>query len=175
MPSLKPFVGVTFFSMILALLLILLGVKYHWGDYFQPRNNRSSIELSLPEAPFVDLDENIVTKDKTLFIPEIVQNKNSNTLLASMNKEQMEEQCINLLSKNIRELSMLELAAANCVVSNYQEDFEDIDSLVEDKDLSRKKLAATKQCVDQHQFTSFYSEIETQLLIGICVSDKLTF
>ena len=174
MSSLKPFFRITILSTILACLLIYLGIKYHWGDHLKP-SKPDVLELSIPEnnkKPEKDLTTDPKAINKSDF--NIIENGESPTLLSSMNKEQLEEQCINLLSTTITDTGALEIATANCVVSNYQETFQDNALTAEQTELlQRKKTLLRKQCQQQYLPQGKYSNIETQLLIGICVSDRI--
>jgi len=171
MLSLKPFIRITVLSIILMSLLIYLGVKYHWGNQFKVEDQQS-LELKIPNKVVNEDYEIKINETKDLFELEIINNNAGSTLLSSMNKEQIAEQCINLLSRDIKDAIALELATVNCVVSNYQETFQtqNIKNTVE---LQNKKTVFTHQCKHQFGQGSRYSVLEKQLLIGICVSDKL--
>lgn len=175
MSSLKPFLRITLLSTILAGLLIYLGIKYHWGDHLK-QSKPDVVELAIPES--IGKDE--ITK-ATIVEPEtfdlgIVKNSDtSSTLLTSMNKEQMAEQCIKILSRTIKDELALELATANCVVSNYQETFQDNKITDEQaKQIEKRKIVFQNQCKQQYSQKNAFNPIESQLLIGICVSDRLT-
>ena len=163
--------------MILTTLLIYLGVKYHWGDHFKPVPN-GSVELSIPvkDQKFAKKEKiEISTNDQ--FNPEIEKNITGDTLLTSMNKEQITEQCINLMSKNSTSIDSLslELATVNCVVSNHQETFQ-VSHKLSNKLTEKFKsqyLLFKQRCNKQFLQNSSYSSLEKELLIGICVSDRL--
>ena len=161
--------------MILTSLLIYLGVKYHWGDYLKPSLD-TSIKLSIPDKIITSV--NIQTAEENnsnSFDPEIVKNNTDSTLITSMNKEQITEHCINLLSKGLKDPLTLELTTVNCVVSNYQPTFQNSKKLNNDLEagLKKKKLLFNQQCKQQYNQSSQNSMLEKQLLVGICVSDKL--
>ena len=170
---LKPFLRITILSLILAFLLIYLGVKYHWGDHLHVDSN-SSIELSIPQKdPII---ANVVTTEGekiSSFEPEIVKTNEVNSLLASMNMEQITEHCNNLLSPSINDALTLELAVVNCVVSNFQETFQN--GNIELNEINKqKKTLIQEQCRLKYNQNPQYSLLDKQLLIGICVSDNMS-
>lgn len=176
--SLRPFVRVTLLSAILAALLIYLGINYHWGDYLKP-TPETPVVLAIPEKDnenqLASLNSSLVNPP-TQFSPQIVAPNNGNDLLDSMNKEQITEHCTNLLSNEIKEPLTLELATVNCVMSNYQETFQQ-EATIENtsKASQQNRLILKQQCTNNYAQDSNYSLIHRELLIGICVSDRLTF
>ena len=89
-----------------------------------------------------------------------------------MNKEQITEHCINLLSQSIKDTLTLELATVNCVVSNFQETFQNINSEPVKESINKKRVLQ-EQCRLEYNRSPQYSLLEKQLLIGICISDNL--
>jgi len=175
MLALKPFIRISILSIILTSLLIYFGVRYHWGNHFHTKSD-VSIELTLSDNKLLNTNINVVVANNSnLFNPEIIKNNKINTLLESMNKEQITEQCINLLSKELKDPLTLELATVNCVVSNHQEIFQNAKELNDDLEVgfNKKKLLFSQQCSNQYKQSQQYSILEKQLLLGICVSDKL--
>ena len=162
--------------MILAGLLIFLGIKYHWGDHLTAENS-TSVELTIPDAVEPDTDATTkIDSDSNNENYDIVKNDNSaSTLISSMNKEQIAEQCIKLLSQTISDDLALELATVNCVVSNYQETFENNTISAEQAEqISKRTANLNEQCqLRLNQQNNFHTTIEYQLLTGICVSDLL--
>lgn len=173
MLTLKPFIRITLLSLMLASLLIYLGIQYHWGDKLKETHD-TSVELSLPDNKIVSTNDDVVTDNSNLFNPEIVINNSADTFLSSMNKEQIAEQCLNLLSKELKEPLALELATVNCVMSNHQETFQNSQELNEKlkQEINNKKLLFSQQCKNQLKQTTQYSLLEKQLLLGICISDR---
>ena len=170
---LKPFIRIIFLSSLLAALVIYLGIKYHWGDYFQ-KESASHVELTIPTQESSSVATNDVSEDKLeIFKPEIIQANDSNALLASMNLEQMTQACNTLLIQRIPDALTLELAIANCVVSNYQETYQNESEKLSGFSVDQKKLIQQK-CANQYSQSTQYTSIEKQLLIGICVSDTLS-
>ena len=173
MLTLKPFVRVTILSLILALLLIYLGINYHWGKYLKG-DEGSTVTLSIPEKAEVDPDISNSSKVVT-YSPELLQSNSANALLDSMNKEQMTEHCVNLSSKQIKDPLLLEIATVNCVVSNYQETFQNIKkAYAGSKHSPQKERQLRSKCRLQYITNNEYTVIEKELLIGICVSDNLS-
>jgi len=175
MLALKPIIRITILSVILTSLLIYLGVKYHWGDHLKI-NSDASIELSIPDKKDINTNIDVIlTKNSNSFNPKIINKNTTNTLLDSMNKEQIAEQCLNLLRKEIKDPLILELATVNCVVSNHQETFQNAKELNDDTELriNKKKQLFNQQCRNKYKQSSQYSILEKQILESICVSDKL--
>lgn len=169
---LKPIIRTTFLSAILAFLLIFLGIKYHWGGYLKSKPQVTA-ELKIPEMPSLSLNQNeALSKSGNIqvFEPQIISEDKSLSLISSMNKGQIEEQCINLLSRSINDRLSLDLAVANCVVSNYQATLQNSEELVE---TSEVKTSLIKLCGSEVSRLANHSLVEKQLLIGICVSDQL--
>jgi len=163
--------------MILALLIIYLGIKYHWSDYLKPNKSKNISTLEIPA-----ISNNITSKiNKTnfnnhnlieaeIFKPEIIHLSQNNDLISSMNKDQVELHCKTLLRKSITNNEQLNLAVINCIVSNYQESLQTIN----DTSYLKKKEKLRQTCQKQFVDTRNYSNIEKQLIIGICTSDRLT-
>jgi hypothetical protein len=171
----KPFLRIIILSLLLFFLLVYLGIKYHWGDHF--RNDQvTQSELQLPLAqnaassnPMVSLP---IADNSEAFIPEIIKGHQSSSLIVSMNKEQIEEQCTNLLSKTNDGNSSLELAVANCVISNFQETYENSSARKSSVGSEKNLTEVTDICTQKISQLASYSSLEKQLLIGICVSDQ---
>jgi len=173
--SYKPFLRVTILSAILAGLLIYLGINYHWGNYLKIPPKQSSV-LTLPDQEVSDKDDLnsiSITSIKSDYDPQIVEVESSNSLLDSMNKEQITENCVNFLSGEISDPSMLELAIVNCVMSNYQETFQNTKSEEELKAFQLERLNLKKQCMREYAQETNQPQIYTDLQVGICVSDRI--
>jgi len=169
MTSLKPFIRITILSLILAFLLIYLGIKYHWVENFKTGAD-SSLILDIPKKDEFINDE---IKSSDIYRPKIIKSDSKNNVIDSMNKEQIADECVNLLGKTITKPLDLELATVNCVMSNYQDDFQN--NAKTDKALeleTKRKIKLKLQCQSQYANTKKYSSLEKQLLIGICVSDN---
>lgn len=173
MSSLKPFIRVTILSCVLSLLLIYLGIQYHWGDYLKP-GSQTQVTLTIPAKP-KDIEVTELVKPLAdTYNPELLENTVQSTILDSMNKEQMTEYCKTLFGKEIRDSILLELASVNCVVSNYQETYQSIDEGITRSDAEIKEIRQLRnQCAPQFIQSDEYTPIEKALLIGVCVSDGL--
>ena len=171
---LKPIFRTILLSMILALLIIYLGIKYHWSDYLKPNKSNNISSLKIP--PISNNSKNNINFNNhnsiqaELFKPEIIPISQNNDLISSMNKNQVEIHCKSLLRKSITNSQQLNLAVVNCIVSNYQESLQTIN----DTSYIQKKEKLRKACQQQFVNSYNYSNIEKQLLIGICTSDRLT-
>ena len=175
---LKPFIKTIILAAILFFLLIYLGMKYHWVETFQNKVNR--IELNIPaqsavigEFDNVKLDEGS-PKD---FQPSLIQGQEqeqeqeASALLADMTKGQIAERCQKLFRKTAMDKDLRELAVGDCVVSIYRK--KTILSSIQNRQAQVKRKNATQQCQRTINHTKFSNEVERQLLVGICVSDKL--
>ena len=168
----KPLFRTLVLSLILAFLLVYLGIKYHWTDYFSSEQAIKS-ELKIPHIidDSVTVEVNELISDEQEFTPEIINRDKTTTIIESMNKEQIAELCTNLLSRNINDDLSLELAVVNCVVSNYQETYQNVPD--NEKIINQKNLLSNKCGFEIDQLEN-YSMLEKQLLLGICVSDNLS-
>lgn len=179
MSPFKQFFRITLLSAILALLLIYIGINYHWGGYFK-KTPEQSTSLTIPEKAISDKetpDQNQTLSNE--FTPEIIEAKNSNSLLDSMTKDQIAEQCSNLLSPQIVDPVTLEIATVNCVMSNFQETYQNSNQLDQsssvNKNADAQKLSIIKtNCINAYKQFTNYSVVEKELLVGMCVSDNLT-
>lgn len=170
---LKPFIRTVILSTILAALIIYLGIKYHWSDYLKANksnNNTSTLVIPPKEKIFQNQTGKIQsTVEQEVFTPEILPLDNADNLISSMNKEQVTQHCKNLLSKSKIDGDQLSLAIVNCTVSNYQESHQTIN----DSSNSLKRESIYKNCQKKFVQNRQYTNIEKQLLVGICTSDRL--
>ncbi|HIP94582.1 MAG TPA: hypothetical protein EYH20_04520 [Leucothrix sp.] len=130
------------------------------------------------EAEGVEGDESI-DASKDIFQPEIIKNGPSIALIDAMTKDQLALQCQQLYFKTFKmaEDPSVELLVGNCVVSNYQEPFEEsikTPQMIQEE--QRLKQRAISNC--QYQIlqpnNNALSGVEKQLLIGICVSNQVS-
>ncbi len=170
MPFLKPLFRTFLLSIVLALLIVYLGIKYHWSDYLKPRKPSEVSSLEIPPLSHHKMDANSLKLfEVDTFTPEIIPLSEGNDLISSMTKEQVKQHCNALLSRSIKTDEQLSLAVINCVVSNYQEPLQTIN----DESYLLKKEKFYQACKKQFIHNKNYSIIERQLLIGICTSDKV--
>lgn len=160
--------------MILASLIIYLGIKYHWSDYLKADKSSNISSLEIPPISTnsnnkPDFNNKNLLEPET-FTPEIIPLAEDNDLISSMNKDQVELHCKSLLSKSIKNSDQLNLAIVNCIVSNYQESLQTIN----DMSYIQKKEKFGQACQQQFVSNNNYSNLEKQLLVGICISDRLT-
>jgi len=129
--------------------------------------------LEIPKKqPIVDENDGSNNSKDAKFNPEIIEDNNQ-SVLDSMTKGQIAEHCSSLLSKQINDSVTLELATVNCVMSNYQETFQNINEQDKNSALAAQKKNKTKKyCARQIQHNKQLTSIEKELLIGICVSDS---
>ena len=170
---LKPFIRTIILATILFFLLVYLGMKYHWVEIFQNKANK--IELNIPtQSKVIGGFNNIKVEGSPKdFQPSLIQGKEqeASAQLAEMTKEQIAERCQQLFKKTAMDKGLRELAVGDCVVSIFREK----NSLrsPQNRETQIKRQNATQQCQRTINKTKFSNEIEKQLLLGICVSDKL--
>ncbi|MEB8432243.1 hypothetical protein OO007_08380 [Cocleimonas sp. KMM 6892] len=133
--------------------------------------------LTIPPISNDNLNSSQISHQNSLetevFRPEIIPLNDPLSdkvdLITSMTKDQVELHCKSLLNKTIKSNDQLSLAVVNCMVSNYQEPLQS----VHDTSYLKKKKTLRNACQKQFRHTN-YSQIEKQLLIGMCISDKIT-
>lgn len=170
---LKPFIRTIILATILFFLLVYLGMKYHWVETFQNKANK--IELNIPAQSSVigEFDNVKIEGSIKDFQPSLIQGKKHkvSALLADMTKGQIAERCQQLFRKTAMDKGLRELAVGDCVVSIYRKN-PSIRS-TQNRQIQIKRQNATQQCQRTINQTKVSNEIERQLLVGICVSDKL--
>ena len=202
---LKPILRTTILAGVLFFLLVYLGMKYHWVDAFKKEDDQKmlaqkgrnktdqtlSSKVELSDVPPItmspDVSDGIVTDfvadaesndGESPFLPEIIKNTAATSLIDSMTKDQIALYCQTLYYKSLDMVEDLnaEILIGNCVVSNYQEPFQEtIKTQVVLQREQQLKLRASKNCrydIQQPENAS-YTNIEKELLIGICVSDLM--
>lgn len=152
------------------MLLIILGIKYHWGDFFSD-NAKPVIELDIPEKLKTINVKNNQDQSENTYSPEIIKGSKSESLVSGMNKEQVEKACSYLLIKTSKDDLLLELAIANCVVSNFQDSYQEASNNKSSETIKKKTYIGCSRNINPLQQ---YSTMEKQLLIGICVSDSIS-
>ena len=174
--SLKSFIKTALISIILFFALVFLGMKYHWIGFFQAGDNQD-VTLSIPDLPVSpELANNGVEEEKIEgdFQPEIIQTLSSDSLIENMTKNQVEENCQQLYKEETDEL-LLELAVGNCVLSNFNDPYQELSEERGAASNNRQKQTQKKNvintCSQKVDEISYSNEIERQLLVGICVSD----
>ena len=183
---LKPLIRTTILAGILFFLLVYLGMKYHWGDALKRADNPKNTELVIPPQKTVPVllenSESAIISEAGgagNFQPKILKDAPKDTLLGAMTKDQIALHCQQFYSESlgINAEEGIDLLIGNCVVSNYQEPFEVSMKTPQNiqQDLS-KKLQATNNCRRQilQMYDNTLSGVETQLAIGICVSNQIS-
>ena len=128
MPFYKPVFRTAILSLILSLLLVYLGIKYHWGDYINVKSPRySELQITqLDESKSDAFDANHIDTEDEEYVPEIVVGDKNHSFVESLNKEQIVDLCKNLHRKTIKDELQMDLAVTNCVVSNYQDSYQNV-------------------------------------------------
>jgi len=130
------------------------------------------------ETEINDNEADQTNPDGELYQPEIIDNGPTIALIDSMTKDQIALQCQHLYNTSFDMANdpTVDLLIGNCVVSNYQEPFEETPKTPQMlQQEQRVKQRAISNC--QYQIlqpdNSSLSNIEKQLLIGICVSNQI--
>ena len=174
---LKPIFRTILLSVILTLLIIYLGIKYHWSDYLKADKANNISPLIIPPISNDNLNNpqlsHINSLETEVFKPEIIPLNDplsdKGDMITSMTKDQVELHCKSLLNRSIKNNDQLSLAVVNCIVSNYQEPLQSVYETSYLRKKKRLRIACQKQFIHAK-----YSKIEKQLLIGMCISDKIT-
>lgn len=167
-------------------------MKYHWGTALKNNQLEPTVELDIPKVekpdltptnvvvPTIEVDpviEPTETIDK--YQPAIIKNGPAVSLIDAMTKDQIALECQKLYSESFGMADDLnaEILVGNCVVSNYQEPFEESNiktaQLLQQEQYKKKRIInLCRQQILQPRNNEF-SGLEKQLLIGICVSSKI--
>lgn len=141
--------------------------------------------------PYDNTDDNIgdnadnmnnaddINANKDTFQPEIIKNGPAIALIDTMTKDQLALQCQQLYNKTLdmADDPSVELLIGNCVVSNYQEPFEES---VKTPQMIQLEYQAKQRAISNCRYqilqpkNDALSGIEKQLLIGICVSNQIS-
>ena len=182
-------------------LLVYLGMQYHWGETLKKSVSKppqEQLEPAIPETenlvegsqdltvPIIDVEplesEDALSEEENQndesFQPEIIKNGPSIALIDSMTKDQIAIQCQQLYNQtfNMADDPNVDILIGNCVVSNFQEPFEEsvkTPQIIQQE--QRIKQRAISNCRYQilQPDSDGLSGIEKQLLIGICVSNQI--
>ncbi len=176
MQTLKPFFKVLFLSSTIFFVVVILGMKYHWGKALERKGQTTVLEI--PDEKIKTVSTYSVDNVTDQFQPEIIRTKYpTSSPLQDLSKEQINHFCKALFNKeNLQEVSLL---IGNCVVSNYQEPLRDLAQNSAVSTVNRQKLSlkknVTRDCeIKNNQMNNARSNIEQKLLIGICVSNTLS-
>jgi len=197
----KPFLRTIILAGILFFLLVYLGMQYHWGETLKKSTSKPAqeqLELSIPKAedlveepqdltvPIIDVEpfdsEDALSEEENqnndLFQPEIIKNGPTIALIDSMTKDQIAIECQQLYNQsfNMADDPSVDLLIGNCVVSNYQEPFEES---IKTPQIIQKEQRIKQRAISNCRYqilqpdNNGLSGIEKQLLIGICVSNQI--
>lgn len=187
MSFLAPFIKALLISILLFFILVFLGMKYHW---IGSSHNDETIKLNIPKNT-VTLGPKEMSKysqninslsvthaEDSIFEPQIIQTVRPSSLVVNMTKAQVVKSCTELLKNQSKNTELLEIAIGNCVISNYQESIintKNEESRIRSTKNRQAQLIKTnilKACQQSLGTTEYSNEIERQLLLGICMSEK---
>jgi hypothetical protein len=130
-----------FFSTVVTVLLsatlfslvVFLGMKYHWAEAFN-ENTLQLKDLKIPQMPENSRQSNdpqIVSSseegDRSQQIKtEILDDEKTHSPLANMTKQQVLEYCQKRFNTQGFSKDAIIVAVGNCVVTNYQEPYQEI-------------------------------------------------
>lgn len=176
----KPLLRTTLLASILFFLLVYMGMKYHWIDILKNKQKPPEKTLTLPtetEQPQPEVFIEPEAPSVDAFEPEIIKDMATLPVLDAMTKAQIRAYCetLYLESMALENDPTVDLLIGNCVVSNYQEPFEVSDKPPQKvKQDQAKKAQAVRDCQKSTQADEGFTDIEFQLLVGICVSNALS-
>ena len=155
-------------SILLFLILVFLGIKYHWVNLLRDRESHQNITLEIPENINKQVPNNQAVEEKQEFEAEIMSGVQNDSQLARMTKVQIIQLCQNLADKLKSDALQKELFVGDCVVSNYKETIQDSETIqVVPEDI--KQL-----CIQQSQSSGTnLPSLELKLLQGICISNEV--
>jgi len=168
---LKPIFKTLLLSVIVFILLVVLGMKYHWVAFF--KSPESKVELTLPQSsiPLITTEKDNVSNPP--FQLEIIRSTKQ-SITANMSKQQIFEGCLQLYNKlGVSNEAMIDVIAGVCVVSNYQETIQDTVTQHRSDGQIQQKQLIEKSCYQQVEHEANLTPLEKQLLWGVCVSDGL--
>lgn len=198
---LKPFLRTIILASILFFLLVYLGMQYHWGERLKRstlKKPQDQLELNIPNTedltvesqdlsiPIIDVEpyepEDAANEEENqndeLFQPEIIKNGPTIALIDAMTKDQIAIQCQQLYNKsfNMAGDPNVDLLIGNCVVSNFQEPFEENiktpQIIQQEQQIKQRAISNCRYQILQPNNDELTS-IEKQLLVGICVSNQI--
>jgi hypothetical protein len=167
----KPIFKTLLLSGLIFILLVALGMKYHWVAFFQ--SPESEVELSLPQRsiPLITKEKDMVSK--LPFQLEIIHSTKQ-PITANMSKQQILEGCLQLYNKlGVSNEAMIDVITGVCVVSNYQETIQNTVTQQRSSGQIQQKQLIEKSCYQQVEHETQLTPLEKQLLWGVCVSDGL--
>jgi len=174
----KQIIVFTLVSSLLFLMLVYLGMQYHWVDILKPSNSDQTV---LPIPPIKTSVKKLNSSNdeeglKTLphFTPMIIPTDPSKSLLATLTKDDISQHCLNLFNKSHKTRDAQDLFIADCVLSNFKEP---VQVYQEDKTSSQNQIEQNikKKCqTSLGSDTNKLSIVEKELLVGMCISNSLS-
>ena len=183
---LKPFFKTIVFSSMTFLLVVILGMKYHWVSFVFDKNSKPTKVISIDESSNLVASKqisinkpifapaNAAIEDKApIFEPIIIDDNSVINVLRNMTKTQLTDKCDQLFAKLYSQSTQKDIFVGNCVVSNFNEVFQEspINNSVDADQLKSQRLKADKRCRSQRNLPQTLTSVEKELLVGICVSD----
>ncbi len=180
MSILKPVVKTSLLAALFFLVVVSLGIKYHWVEKMRPSEQQK--EIPIPVAK--EANQSVLAVDDTdpvkgkenEFEPEMITDVDYADVVANMDKTQILEACTELYTQTEHDPVLKELAIGDCVVSNYSESEDGgITRSKNNRQVQTLRKNATLACWKELQLGgSEFSQLEQQLLIGVCVANRLS-
>lgn len=168
----KNLLRTTLLSILLFLILVFLGVKYHWATYLQDKKKEQETTFTLPENTNLFVTEGLQTEPDKEYQPALIHSVNNKSALKNMTKQQIIKACEILSSNTEKDVLQKELFVGNCVVSNYNETIQD--SVVDQPYKSPQQVNQARDlCMQQLSNGNSKWTLELELLTGVCVSNHL--
>ena len=167
-------------SSLLFLMLVYLGMHYHWVDVLNSNDNDQTILPIPPIQPSANKlnsssDEEGVGQTLPHFKPVIIPADQNKSLLATLTKGQISQHCLSIFNKLHNTRDTQELFIADCVLSNYKEP---IQTYQEDQTSAQNQLdqSIRKKCqMSSGSNTDKLSFVEKELLVGMCLSNSASY
>lgn len=185
MYCLKPFFKTIIFASFSFLLIVILGMKYHWVSLVFDENTKSEELISneqlsnlvASKKPSIDtlmLSQAHAASNEqpVIFEPIIIDQKIEFPALKNMTKTQLTEKCRQLFFKLYNHSNQDKIFIGNCVISNFHEVFQEtpVEHLIDAKNIETQRIKADEFCRAQQNNKQNLLWIEKELLIGICIS-----
>ena len=178
MSIIKPVVKTSLLAALFFLVIVSLGIKYHWVEKIRPSEQQKEIPIPIvvEENQSVQNGGGAEPVKENEFEPEVITDVDYADVLAKMDKTQIQEACTELYTQTEQDPILKELAIGDCVVSNFSDsENEQISRSKNNRQIQTLRKNATLSCWKELQLGgSDYSQLEQQLLIGVCVANRLS-
>lgn len=120
-------------SMILFFGMVSMGMKYHWVDKINNNNNTQNVDLKIPQQVVNDEQTtHFQSKQPLDFKPVVLQHdlNNNHSSFSTMTKQQVIDYCTAHVQKSTLANEQMTLAIGDCVVTRYQDPYQEVNGEV---------------------------------------------